>query len=61
VKDENATPRVAVVTGAGRGSGAAIARRLAMEGHEIAVLDISTDHAETVAVSGQVIYAAGGS
>jgi len=48
VKAEQATPRVAVVTGAGRGIGAAIARRLAMEGHAIEVLDISTDDAETV-------------
>jgi len=48
VKAEQATPRVAVVTGAGRGIGAAIARRLAMEGHAIAVLDISTGDAETV-------------
>ena len=48
MKAEQATPRVAVVTGAGRGIGAAIARRLAMEGHAIAVLDISTGDAETV-------------
>ena len=35
--------RVAVVTGAGSGMGLAIARRLAADGHRVAMLDISGD------------------
>lgn len=34
------TPRVAIVTGAARGIGASIAKRLASDGHAIAVLDL---------------------
>jgi 3-oxoacyl-[acyl-carrier protein] reductase len=34
------TPRVAVVTGAARGIGAATARRLAADGHAVAVIDL---------------------
>lgn len=41
--------RVAVVTGAGRGLGEAIARRLHSDGMRVAVLDIDTDSAESLA------------
>lgn len=52
------TPRVAIVTGAGRGIGAATAVRLAQDGHAVAALDLSADScASTV----EAIVSAGGS
>ena len=41
------TSKVAIVTGGARGIGAAIAARLAADGHDIAVLDLDRDACET--------------
>jgi 3-oxoacyl-[acyl-carrier protein] reductase len=51
------TQRVAIVTGAARGIGAATAARLAADGHAVAVVDLDESACETVAAS---IRAAGG-
>lgn len=51
------TGRTAIVTGAASGIGEAIARRLAADGHLVAVFDIDTDGADSVAAS---ICAGGG-
>ena len=42
-------PRVAVITGAARGIGAAIANRLAQAEHHVAVVDIDGDAADETA------------
>ncbi|WP_319448903.1 MULTISPECIES: SDR family NAD(P)-dependent oxidoreductase [unclassified Mycobacterium] len=41
--------RAAVITGAGKGMGEAIARRLARDGFAVAILDVDTENAERVA------------
>ncbi|WP_026929789.1 3-oxoacyl-ACP reductase FabG [Glycomyces tenuis] len=45
------TGRTAIVTGAARGIGAATARRLAADGHAVAVLDLLEDQAQATAAA----------
>lgn len=49
--------RVAIVNGAARGIGAAVAEHLAAVGHAVGVLDLARNRAGFV---GQVLYVAGG-
>ena len=42
------TPRTVIVTGAARGIGASVARRLSREGHAIAIIDLDADACQTV-------------
>lgn len=46
---EMTTPKIAIVTGGGRGIGAAVGRRMAQDGLGVALIDLSTDDAEEVA------------
>ncbi len=42
------TPRTVIVTGAARGIGASVARRLSREGHAIAIIDLDADACQPV-------------
>lgn len=42
------TTRTAIVTGAARGIGASVARRLSREGHAIAIIDLDADACQAV-------------
>ncbi len=55
---ENSTQRVAIITGASRGIGAAVARRLADDGH-IVIINYSRQQAEADALASQIEQAGG--
>jgi 3-oxoacyl-[acyl-carrier protein] reductase len=42
------TPRTVIVTGAARGIGASVARRLSREGHAVAIIDLDADACQAV-------------
>ena len=42
------TPRTVIVTGAARGIGASVARRLSREGHAIAIIDLNADACQSI-------------
>ena len=42
------TPRTVIVTGAARGIGASVARRLSREGHAIAIIDLDADACQSI-------------
>lgn len=57
MSEDAEVPRIAVVTGGARGIGAAIARRLALAGHAVAVVDL---HAHDTVATVDDIIASGG-
>ena len=42
------TPRTVIVTGAARGIGASVARRLSREGHAVAIIDLDADACQSI-------------
>jgi NAD(P)-dependent dehydrogenase (short-subunit alcohol dehydrogenase family) len=52
--------KVAIVTGAARGIGLAIAKRYVAEGARVVMADVDTASGEASYITGQTIYADGG-